>query len=407
MNWLIDISKGILLLSLSTIFPASKDQAHLQNDQIENSAPKILKDEVFNHIFDQHLQKNINQFECPGMAVLVMQEGQVIFEKTYGVKSKYTKDSITTESIFRLGSVSKGFAGLLASILVDKNIINLEDPLVLYIPELKLKAKTEDKLLRVKHILSQSTGLTEHAYSNLVDENRDMETIITYLNRLTPRDQTGKAYAYQNATFGLIEKVVESATGMTYAKALDYYLFTPLGMCNTSCTFEAIKSAEDVCVGHKYYGSKSGYLPINIKPHYYNVASAGGINAPISDMAKWLSAVMGYRPDVISENVRNIAFSPYVSTSKESKYFNRWPGIKNTHYGLGWRLVNTENNQLVYHGGLVNGFRAEIAFDKEKNIGVVFLFNSLSNYSNKAVHEFYDLWNAYHDAIDRNDTFIL
>jgi beta-lactamase class C len=69
-------------------------------------------------------------------------------------------------------------------------------------------------------------------------------------------------------------------------------------------------------------------------------------------------------------------------------------------------LVNTKNNHLVYHGGLVNGFRAEIAFDKEKNIGVVFLFNSLTNYSNKAVHEFYDLWNSY-QASNEKGNFIL
>jgi beta-lactamase class C len=407
MNWMIDISKGMLLLALTTIFPSSDDQTtHLQNQNVINSSQKILKDPAFEHLFDLHLQKNIAQYECPGMAVLVMQEGQVVYEKTFGVKSKFTKESITPESVFRLGSVSKGFAGILASILIDKNIINLEDPLVLYIPELKLKAKTEDQLLRVRHILSQSTGLTEHAYSNLVDENKDLETIITYLNKLTPRDKTGIAYAYQNAAFGLIEKVIESATGMTYAKALDHYLFSPLGMCNTSCTFDGLQSAENVCIGHRYYGPKAGYRPINHLPHYYNVASAGGVNAPLNDMAKWLYAVMGYKPDVISENARNIAFSPYVNTSNQGKYFNHWPGITDSHYALGWRLVNTKNNQLVYHGGLVNGFRAEIAFDKEKNIGVVFLFNSVTNYSNKAVHEFYDLWNSY-QATNEKDNFIL
>lgn len=47
-------------------------------------------------------------------------------------------------------------------------------------------------------------------------------------------------------------------------------------------------------------------------------------------------------------------------------------GDKNSHYGLGWRLITTQNNNIVYHGGLVNGFRTEIAFDKEKDIGVVF-----------------------------------
>ncbi|MGB4839105.1 MAG: serine hydrolase domain-containing protein [Saprospiraceae bacterium] len=366
------------------------------------TSQKSLVDTAFNRLFDQQIERNLNSTGCPGVAVLVMQNDQIIFEKTYGIRSRYSSDSINTGSIFRLGSVSKGFAGILAAILIDKKVIGLDDPLVLYIPELKIQAKSKDHILKVRHILTHSTGLTEHAYSNLVDENKNMETIISYLNKLTPRDSTGKAYAYQNAAYGLIEKVVESATGMSYARALDYYLFSPLSMCSTSCTYEDVRYADNVCTGHRYYGSKKGYLPIELKPHYYNVASAGGINAPLSDMAKWLKAVMGYRPDVISPNARNIAFTPYINTSSDDRYFNNWPGIKDTHYGLGWRLINTKNNQLAYHGGLVNGFRTEIAFDKEQNIGVVFLFNSLCGYSSKAVHEFYELWNTYHAGKEQN-----
>ncbi|MBK8669378.1 MAG: beta-lactamase family protein [Saprospiraceae bacterium] len=357
---------------------------------------KSLVDTSFNRLFDQQIKENIELHQCPGVAILVMKGNQVIFEKQYGTKSKYSPDTIDASTIFRIGSVSKGFSGILASILIDKNIIHLDDPISMYIPEVTIRARSKDKILRLKHILSHSSGLTEHAYSNLVDENRDMETIISYLNKLTPRDSTGKAYAYQNATFGLIEKVIEEATGMTYSKALDFYIFSPLKMCNTSCTFDEIRSSENACYGHKYSGQRHGFVPIDFSPHYYNVVSAGGINAPLSDMKKWLNAVMGYRPDVISPNARKIAFTPYISTSDDDKYFNMWPGIKDSHYGLGWRLIRTQNHDLVYHGGMVNGFRTEIAFDREKDLGIVILFNSVCRYSNQAVHMFYDLWDTYH-----------
>jgi beta-lactamase class C len=357
---------------------------------------KSLVDTAFNRLLDKEINAKMKTFQCPGMAVLVMRNNQVIYQKQYGSKKRNTGDPIDAETVFRLGSVSKGFAGILAAILIDKNMLHLDDPIAMYVPEVTMKAKSKDKVLRVKHVLTHSTGLTQHAYSNLVDENRDMQTIITYLNRLVPRDSTGKAYAYQNAAFGLIEKVIEKVTKMSYARALDYYLFSPLNMCNTSCTFEDIASTNNVCHGHKF--GKHGFVPVDFSPHYYNVASAGGVNAPLIDMRKWLSAVMGYYPHVISPNAREIAFSPYINTSKDRKHFNRWPGFESSHYGLGWRLVNTKNNQLVYHGGLVNGFRAEIAFDKEKDLGIVILFNSLCNYSNYAVHEFYDLWNEYYKA---------
>jgi beta-lactamase class C len=358
--------------------------------------PKSLVDTAFNRLLDAQFKQKLDEYQCPGAAILVMKNNQVIFKKSYGTKSRYSQDAIDTSTVFRLGSVSKGFAGILAAILIDKKVIQLDDPLTLYIPEITIKAKSKDHILRVRHILTHSSGFTEHAYSNLVDDNHDMETIINNLNRLTPRDSTGKAYAYQNAAFGLIEKVVESATGMSFTDALDFYLFSPLNMCSTTCTFEDISNTKNVCTGHKYNGEKVGFTPIDIKPHYYNVVSAGGINANLVDMEKWLNALIGYRPDVISPNARAIAFTSYINTSHEDKYFNSWPGLKKSHYGLGWRLLTTKTNNIVYHGGLVNGFRTEIAFDRDKEIGIVILYNSLCGYSHKSVHEFFDLWNSFY-----------
>lgn len=368
--------------------------------------PKSLVDTAFNRLLDLQIKDKMDEYRCPGAAVLVMKNNQVIFKKSYGTKSIFTQDAIDTSTVFRLGSVSKGFAGLLAAILIDKNIIQLDDPLTLYIPEITIKAKSKDHILRVKHILTHSSGLTEHAYSNLVDDNHDMATIINYLNRLTPRDSTGKAYAYQNAAFGLIEKVVESATGMKFTDALDFYLFSPLNMCSTTCTFDEINHTKNVCTGHKYGGDKVGFTPVDIKPHYYNVVSAGGINANLVDMEKWLNAIMGYRPDVISPNARAIAFTSYINTSYEDKYFNEWPGIKTSHYGLGWRLITTDKNNVVYHGGLVNGFRTEIAFDKNKEIGIVILYNSLCGYSHKSVPEFFELWNNFYFRSDEQNDYL-
>ncbi|MBC7884343.1 MAG: beta-lactamase family protein [Saprospiraceae bacterium] len=376
---------------------------------MENQSVVTLKAEPevniyaeFSKLMDAQIIENMNIHRCPGMAVLILKDNQVIFEKEYGTKSVHSNEPIDRESIFRLGSVSKGFAGILSAILINKNMIHLDDPLFMYIPELTLKAKTQDKILRVKHILTHSSGLTEHAFSNLVDENQSMETIINNLNHITPRDSTDKSYAYQNATFGLIERVIERVTGMTYAEALDFYLFSPLEMCKISCSYQAICQAENVCAGHKYGSSKTGFKQISFSPHYYNVVSAGGINASLGDMQKWLSAVMGYLPDVIPAKALSIAFHPYISTKNDDKYFNNWPGVQESGYGLGWRLIETHTNHLIYHGGLVNGFRTEIAFDPEKKLGIVLLFNSTCAYSNQAVPLFFQLWEDYSHPCNEN-----
>ncbi len=399
-NFLVrSIKLTIIVFSLAIMScndPNIVKQSFFSETQLEAQ----IVDTSFNNQFTAQILEKSHEFLCPGVAVIVMKNNQVIYEHNFGIKHLGSVDSINSNSVFRLGSVSKGFAGLLAAVLIDKNKFSLHDPVSKYVPELTLKARSDDDTLRIQHILSHSTGLTEHAFSNLVDENHSMSTIIANLNRISPRDSTGKSYAYQNATFGLIERVITGATGLTYQEALDYYIFSPLEMCSSSCTYQDLLLTQNICNGHKSAGGKNGFRQIDFSPHYYNVASAGGVNASLNDMKKWLSAVMGYRPDVLNAHTRSLAFSPYISTINDDKYFNRWPSTFDSNYGLGWRLIRTDNNNLVYHGGLVNGFRAEIAFDAEKDLGIVMLFNSTCKYSNNAVQLFYDLWNKSHEKCD-------
>ena len=346
----------------------------------------------FNESLITTLERNLSSSSCPGLAIAVCKDGHFIIDTVFGVKSLATQMPIDKNTIFRLGSVSKGFAGLLASKLVELGYFHPDDPVSKYVPNLTLKAKSKDGVLKITHLLSQSVGVTEHAYSNLVDQNLSLDAILPYINRLYVRDSTGIAYAYQNATFGLIEKVIESATGMSYKDAMQTFILSPLSMTQTSMTMSGIIESHNYCNGHKGARSPRGFAPIDVSPHYYNVVSAGGVNSSLEDMKTWLTAVMGYRPDVLSETVRARAFHPYVWSGSAMKYFNKWPAFTGSYYGWGWRRIQVQNKNIVHHGGLVNGFRTEIAFDQDSNIGIVCLFNSTCNYSNNIVSDMFQAW---------------
>ena len=352
-----------------------------------------LADSVYYHALNRQFEANMSKYGCPGMAVAVIKDDHIIFDKGYGVRSLNTMEPIDQNTVFRIGSVSKGFAGMLASILIDQGKLHLDDPVSLYVPEMDIKAKNEDRVLRLRHILSHTSGYTEHAFSNLVDQGLDRATLVRCLSRIAPRDVTGIDYAYQNVAFSLVEQAIEKVTGMTYAQALDFYIFSPLNMCNSSSSYEAMNYCVNHCQGHIV--TKNGIVPQDLGKHYYNIPSAGGVNATLNDMVKWLRAIMGYRPDVLSREARNLAFDAYADTSKDRKFWNRRKEVLHTQYGLGWRLVETNYNHLVYHGGLVNGFRSEIAFDSKTNTGIVVLFNSLCSYSNSVVFDFFEFNNHY------------
>ncbi|MBK9255353.1 MAG: beta-lactamase family protein [Saprospiraceae bacterium] len=353
-------------------------------------------DYAFIEAFREHVYCNCDSAHCPGMATAIINNGKIEILETYGFRQNDTKEIITENTLFRIASVSKGFAGIVAAKLVNDGVIDLQKPVSYYVPEFKVRQKRGRDTIRVWHILSHTTGFTTHAFSNLIDQGKNMDVLVKAINRLDVRDYPGKSYAYQNAAFAMIEKIIEKTTGVAYSKMLDSIIFKPLGMVTASTSHSAISAANDRAFGHKYYGPKSGIRSLPIKPNYYNTISAGGVNATIQDMAIWLKAVMGYNPDIISDEVRELAFAPRANSSSDSKYFNRWKGRKASYYGLGWRIIEFQDRKLIFHGGSVNGFRTEIAFDPEKNIGVVFLFNSTCSYSNNAVPSFFSFYDKYY-----------
>jgi beta-lactamase class C len=393
------LAKIVMLLSVCIAWSCQPKKNPSQQSNAAAITPMVV-DSAFQNQWQSILENKLNFFQCPGVAISIIKDNQVIYEYKYGSKSVNQYGPIDNNTTFRIGSVSKGFAGVLAAILIRDSIICLNDAVSTYVPEFTLKARSKDKIFKIKHLLSHSSGLTEHAFSNLVDENHSLETLITNLNTLVPRDSTGIVYAYQNAAFGVIEKVIEGATGLPYASALQKYILQPLGMNHTSTTFEQLCAQSNVCYGHKWAGKHAGFVQIPFSPHYYNVASAGGVNSTLEDMKKWLLAIMG-NPNNIGKKAFEIAFTPQVNTSFDDKYFNQWTGFKSSSYGLGWRLIKTSIGDYRYHGGLVNGFRAEIAHDLNTGIGMVVLFNSTCTYSNYIVPEFYEFWHQYHHRPDK------
>jgi beta-lactamase class C len=360
----------------------------------DNESESFVADMRFADALREKLYCDMEGAACPGMAMAVVKNGKIITIDAFGKDG--AGGHINEQTLFRIASLSKGFAGILASKLVNQGIIDLQKPVSYYIPEFQAKVKPGRDSIRVWHILSHTTGYGTHTYSDLISRGVDLEKLTQMLSKLPVRDYPGQTYAYQNATFSLIETIIERTTGYSYADMLDSLIFKPLGMQGASTSLDAILSAKYKALGHKPM-KKKGFQPIAFQKQYYNTIAAGGVNASVNDMALWLKAVMGFSPEVITEQDRNLAFIPRANTTDARKYFNNWHNRVASYYGLGWRIVDFPQRRIIFHGGNVNGFRSEIAFDPEKQVGVVFLFNSTCAYSNFAIPEFFQFMeNFYH-----------
>ena len=128
-------------------------------------------------------------------------------------------------------------------------------------------------------------------------------------------------------------------------------------------------------------------------PEYYSVLPAAGVNASISDMAQWLKALMGYRHDVLHADMLKEIFTPQIqATRRRSQHYAKWVKVQGTYYGLGWRIINFGSDTLIYHGGFINGFRCEVAFDPIDKVGIAILSNGPGAFVNDAIPYFFNLF---------------
>jgi beta-lactamase class C len=154
-------------------------------------------------------------------------------------------------------------------------------------------------------------------------------------------------------------------------------IFLPLQMHNASVGMGAFLAARNRAQPHtKINGEwKSG----EVKPNYYRALPAAGVNASANDLGKWLIAQMGYKPEVIPPQLIDEVTQARVRTQKDlhRKYWR--DHLQDAHYGLGWRIYRVKGEELFYHAGWVQGFVAEIAYSKSRQIGLAILLNAESN----------------------------
>src|SRR5690606_8759555 len=101
-------------------------------------------------------------------------------------------------------------------------------------------------------------------------------------------------------------------------------------------------------------------MTTEVKNSYYTVAPAAGVNASITDMERWLQALLGLRPHILPPEVLGELFTPGAPVRQRSYFSGPWSKVNGTWYGLGWRVFDYAGTQVIYHGGWVQGYRAEI-----------------------------------------------
>ena len=329
--------------------------------------------------FDKDVERIFGAYHVPGAAVAVVQNGKVVYVKTLGVGSTSKGNPVDEHTVFRVASVSKTFAAVLAGQAAYEGKINFNAPLNSYLPGFRLKYDAGNQLT-VRNVLSHTSGLPHNANDNLLESGLSYSELLRRTENLGAACPIGRCFGYQNILYSTIGDVLSRQLGHPYPELLKNRIFGPLGMQDASASRMSMVNGANVAVPHA--SGARNWSPMAITQPYYNVLPAAGVNASISDMSKYLLAVMGHRPDVIPAAVMQELTKPLIRSPKEgitSKW--RQTRIKNPMYGMGWRIFQYNgDHKMIFHAGGLRGVRARLGFLPEKDVGLVMLWNANVSY---------------------------
>jgi beta-lactamase class C len=328
--------------------------------------------------FEAMAQQLVATQRVPGLAMAIVHNGRVLSARGYGVTDTRAPLPVDGHTVFRLASLSKAFAGTLTGLMVNDGTLRWDTRLTQYQPGFRLADPNAAQMITVADLLSHRVGLRHNAYDRDLEANVDYSTLTQKLAYAPMECAPGTCYGYQNIAFSLIGDVIQSASGVPYGQAVQNRIFRPLGMTDASVGLEGILASPNWARPH--VRTRGGWLSLTPKPSYYHVAPAAGVNASASDMAKWLLAHTGHRPDVLSAPLLATLHAPLVSTPTELRGSSwRRDRLNAASYALGWRVYDYAGNNLVFHGGAVQGYRGVVAMLPDRDLGIANLWNSESS----------------------------
>ncbi len=347
------MKKFLLLAVMLTSMIAA--QGNNMNDDLTKRI-----DDVFGAVYN-----NPNE---PGAAVLIMQAGDTLYSRCFGVADMETKSPVTFETNFCIASVSKQFSAVALMQLAEQGKLSLNDPLSKFFPEFQAPFFKE---ITLHHIMSHTSGIPDarpRSDRNFVLYSTDVNSV-QYMRKLDRLNFTpGTQYEYINPTFQLIYQIVERATGIPFETYMHDNVFGKAGMqtCryfepdrNITCMAHGFER-DDKGVWHEYdYGEES----------FFATKADGALYCSINDFVRWERALRDNR--VWTAASKRMAYNPWIQIPADAEYGYQ----PHTGYGYGFFVQDLpERPTHVYHLGDNGGFTIYAGKIPERDL--IFLFFS-------------------------------
>lgn len=336
---------------------------NMKHNNLEIREESENKEEFFTSSEDEKIKKELNKYmksleehENFHGSILVAKEDKVLLNEGYGY-ANFTQNTINKpETRFAIGSVTKQFAAVGILKLSEEGLLNVEDTVSKYIPNL-----SHGEEITIHNLLTHTSGLKEYTqipgFLEYDIENKDPMKMLELIKDMELEFKPGEMYRYSNTNYLALGMIIEKVSGQTFEAYLKD-IVSPLGMKDTGIIYGKYKGSNDAT-------PYVGYLEvqeIDDDAVLSQAFAAGSMYSTVEDLYRWDRAIKSGK--ILKQKTLKEIFKNHIPISETESY------------GYGWMIDNTKNRKEICHGGNTQGFTAYTGRLEEQDITVIILTNS-------------------------------
>ncbi len=369
----------VSMLALSSCKTTATSQSPDEEVRKDEAPSSVMLERSTQDELDAFVAVAMEEVMVPGLQVAVVDHGEVVFSRAYGVVESGRDRAMTQDTRMMIGSTTKPMTSMLVASLVDKGVLGWDTPLKEVFPQFKTPSEELTQGLTMEQSLCACSGIPRADLELLLGPREpDIQALLTTISTLEPVARPGEAYNYQNQLIALAGYAAgarayptESSVHTAYVKAMQEYIFNPLGMSRSTFDHEQALSDPNHASPHAVVSaSRVETFPIKLEQFTVPVAPSGGAWSTAEDMAQLM---------VLEMNRGKVSPGGEALVS-EASLTHRWSHQiqkgKDTWYGLGWGVVKREGLEVLTHTGSTLGFTSFVAIYPEHHRAVVVTTNS-------------------------------
>lgn len=339
--------------------------------------------------FDARVEALRQQSGVPGMAIAIVEKGQPVLVKGYGVKQLGSNDPVTVNTIFPTGSTGKAVTVAALATLVDQGKIGWDDKVIDHMPWFRMYDAWVTREMTVRDLLVHRSGLGLGAGDLLFVPRSHLSRreAVERLRHIKPATSFRSGFAYDNVLYMVAGQLIEEVTGQTWEAYVAEHVLKPAGMLNSTSDDAKRFLVADRAMPHARTGGELRGVGAQQRldereTTASNAAPAGGLAVSAADQAKWLAIQLsrGRTEDggrLYSEAQAREMWTPVVFRSAPPRpdYLKLTQPLFDT-YALGWGVQDYRGARIILHGGAEFGFNAVVVLLPDQDVGFAIEINS-------------------------------